>query len=79
VTQPEVYTDPELSVRVRDAVHSALLRDHPAAAVAEGPDATAAAAMQLSALLESTEQDRLTAPETALLLQWLTKLAARQS
>ena len=61
-------------VRVRDAVHAALLRDHSAATVATGPDATVAAAMQLSAALSSTEQDRLTGPETALLLEWLTRL-----
>ncbi|MCF3965180.1 TetR/AcrR family transcriptional regulator, partial [Streptomyces fuscigenes] len=51
VTQPEVYTDPGLSVRVRDAVHAALLRDRPAAAASTGPDATAAAAVQLAAAL----------------------------
>lgn len=79
VTQPEVYTDSGLSVRVRDAVHSTLLRDHPATVPTPGPNATSAAARQLRALLDSTEQDRLTAAETALLLQWLAKLTADRS
>src|SRR5215217_3177430 len=48
VTQPEAYRDPELSTRIRDAVHARVLTDAPAAAPAAG---ITALALQLSAHL----------------------------
>jgi AcrR family transcriptional regulator len=76
VTQPDRYTDPELSSRVRDAVHRALLspeafenRQRPAATLA-------AAAVQLAAVLDGETELPLTAAERLLLTQWLGELAS---
>jgi AcrR family transcriptional regulator len=76
VTQPGRYTDPALSHRVRDAVHRAILVD------AGPPDTQAAlcglglapAALQLSALLSSGDAP-LSAGESALLHEWLSRIA----
>jgi AcrR family transcriptional regulator len=68
VTQPETYHDPELSSRVRDAVHAKLLirrGDLPAE-----PDRLAPVALQLAALLRQ-HPSGLGEPETALLVHWL--------
>jgi AcrR family transcriptional regulator len=74
VTQPETYTDPGLSERVRDAVHDSLLvpaDDRPASA---GDAPLPGAALQLSVLLR-TESTELGDEETQLMLKWLHKLA----
>ncbi|QRP49324.1 TetR/AcrR family transcriptional regulator [Amycolatopsis sp. FDAARGOS 1241] len=74
VTQPGTYTDPELSTRVRDAVHDSVLT--PAAAGEAGATAESAenplptTALQLAALLR-TKDTTLGAEETHLLLKWL--------
>jgi AcrR family transcriptional regulator len=76
VTQPDTYTDPGLSDRVRDAVFGALLIDSAGTSreVAAGAG-LATAALQLSALLRN-QQSPLNEPETALLLHWLGALAS---
>jgi AcrR family transcriptional regulator len=78
VSQPATYTDPGLSARVRDALHAALLLPAPTpAGPATRPDSsgTAAVATQLAALLGREPSPALTAPESALLHQWLTTLS----
>jgi AcrR family transcriptional regulator len=74
VTQPESYTDPGLSHRVRDSVHGSLLAPEVEAHPADDQDDLLAASLQLSALLR-TRTTPLTEPETALMLQWLDDLA----
>lgn len=68
VTQPETYHDPELSTRVRDALHAKLLI-RPADPAAS-PDRLAPVALQLAALLRE-HPSGLGEPETALLKHWL--------
>jgi AcrR family transcriptional regulator len=78
VTQPQTYTDPGLSARVRDAVHAQVVADVPRAEAARPvPVADVApAALQLSALLEQAPPAALTGAETALLRQWLAAVAS---
>jgi AcrR family transcriptional regulator len=78
VTQPENYPDPELSRRVRDAVHAAVLVPERAAdAPTPGDrDPLVVAALQLSAVLRDRPAE-LGEPETALLLHWLDTLAGQ--
>jgi len=72
VTQPDVYVDPDLSTRVRDAVHARLLTtDKPASTT---PD-VATTALQLSAQLRASPTTSLTSTELALLHEWLDRLA----
>ena len=72
VTQPDVYSDPELSTRVRDAVHARLLvLDEPAPASSD----TASTAIQLAAQLRRSATP-LSAAEVALLHEWLARLAS---
>jgi AcrR family transcriptional regulator len=72
VTQPETYHDPELSTRVRDALHDKLLiRPADPAAL---PDRLAPVALQLAALLRE-HPSGLGEPETALLKHWLDEMA----
>ncbi|MEE2041107.1 TetR/AcrR family transcriptional regulator [Nocardiopsis sp. CT-R113] len=76
VSQPDVYTDPGLSHRVRDALFRDLLTEDPGAAAAEpgGPDA-GAAALRLAALLPEAP-GVLTGAESALLREWLDRISA---
>ncbi|MBN6039245.1 TetR/AcrR family transcriptional regulator [Amycolatopsis sp. 195334CR] len=69
LTQPDSY-DAATSTRVRDAIHAAILADAPV--TANGP---AAAATQLAALLPESTSDSLSAAETAVLREWLARLA----
>jgi AcrR family transcriptional regulator len=74
VSQPQVYVDPDLSVRVRDAVHARLLVSadpHPAPA-----SNIATTALQLSAQLRAAPASSVTPAELALLHEWLGRLAA---
>jgi hypothetical protein len=71
ITRPAIYTDPDFSTRVRDSVHAAILADQ---SPVENPPVPVAAAT-LGAQLRSTPPDVLTEAETALLHQWLTRLA----
>lgn len=76
ITQPDVYADPDLSVRVRDAVHAQLLVfDKPASTTME----PRVSALQLSALLGMSPNERLTPAEFTLLQEWLTRLATEGS
>jgi AcrR family transcriptional regulator len=72
VTQPQTYVDPDLSTRVRDALHATLLRsaDRPA-----GTDGIAPVALQLAALLRD-QPSSLGEPENALLVHWLDIIGA---
>jgi hypothetical protein len=74
VTQPDSYTDPGLSERVRGAVQDSLLfpaDDRPALA---GGAPLPGAALQLAALLR-IEPSELGHEETRLMLKWLDELA----
>ena len=75
VTQPENYPDPDLSRRVRDAVHGAVLvPDRAGGRQADEDGALIVAALQLAAILRDRRTE-LGEPETALLLHWLDTLA----
>jgi AcrR family transcriptional regulator len=76
VTQPDRYAHPDLSRRVRDAVHRDLLSDGAIAAAPAGAGRLAAVANQLAALVTTQDDVPLTAAERALLVQWLGTLAA---
>ncbi|AXB43119.1 TetR/AcrR family transcriptional regulator [Amycolatopsis albispora] len=71
LSQPESF-DTANSARVRDAIHAAILTRDPAPETGSGE--IAAAATRLAALLPSTS-DSLSPAETALLREWLTRLA----
>jgi hypothetical protein len=77
VTQPENYPDPQLSRRVRDAVHAAVLTPERAAEDRDPNDRgpLVVAALQLAAVLRDRPAE-LGEPETALLLHWLSTLAS---
>jgi AcrR family transcriptional regulator len=73
VTQPTVYADPNVSTRVRDAVHARLLiLDEPPAPAGD----LAVTALQLAAQLRDTRDAGLTGAELGLLHEWLGRLAA---
>jgi AcrR family transcriptional regulator len=76
VTQPARYADPELSRRVRDAVHRDVLVAEAFAEPPSSDEGLAAAANQLSALLAEPRDVALTEAERGLLQQWLAALAA---
>jgi AcrR family transcriptional regulator len=71
VSQPEAYTDPQVSDRVRDAIHAGVLSDVPVAHSGE----LAAAALQLAAHVRTTSDERLSPAEQALLDEWLGRIA----
>jgi AcrR family transcriptional regulator len=73
VTRPEIYHDPGLSERVRDALFASMLVDAGETPAAE--PGLAPAALQLAALLRGKQESPLGKPETALLLHWLDRLA----
>ncbi len=78
VTQPENYPDPELSRRVRDAVHAAVLApDSGPRAGVDDEGSLVIAALQLAAVLRN-RPSKLGEPETALLLHWLDTLAGEE-
>lgn len=70
VTRPDLY-DRDTSTRSRDAIHAAILTDF-----AGTPAPRAAVATQLAALL--TDDLPLTPAETALLTEWLHRLASTE-
>ncbi|MCP3803567.1 TetR/AcrR family transcriptional regulator [Allokutzneria sp. A3M-2-11 16] len=70
ITRPENFDDPELSHRVRDAVHARILSG-PAPVLS----AVAPVAAHLNALLADSSTTALTEAETALLRDWLTRLS----
>jgi AcrR family transcriptional regulator len=71
ITRPDTYT-PDVSTKVRDAVHSAILV--PTGNTDGTPQETGAVAASLGALLRKSPPIALTAAETALLQEWLTRL-----
>jgi AcrR family transcriptional regulator len=74
VTQPENYPDPDLSRRVRDAVHAAVLVPDAGRPLSDEGGSLTVAALQLAAILRNRRTE-LGDPETALLLHWLDTLA----
>jgi AcrR family transcriptional regulator len=74
VSQPDTYTDPELSTRVRDAAHAAVLIE-PSPRPETGE--TSALALQLAARLRQTPDGGLTTAERRLLDEWLARLATQ--
>ncbi|QYN35228.1 TetR/AcrR family transcriptional regulator [Pseudonocardia sp. DSM 110487] len=74
VTQPENYPDPDLSRRVRDAVHAAVLVPDAGRRRSAEDGSLTVAALQLAAILRDRRTE-LGDPETALLLHWLDTLA----
>ena len=73
ITQPDVYDDPGLSARVRDAIFAAILAGPPPGGPASDP--LAAAAIRLSAQLDLDDPAVLAAEEKALLRRWLARLS----
>ncbi len=73
VTQPDVYREPDLSTRVRDATHAQILV---AEASASAPPGLPTTALQLSAQLRAAPDERLTPAEQTLLQEWLGRLVA---
>jgi AcrR family transcriptional regulator len=74
VTQPENYPDPDLSRRVRGAVHAAVLVPDAGRPPSDEGGSLTIAALQLAAILRDRRTE-LGDPETALLLHWLDTLA----
>ncbi|MEV4754757.1 TetR/AcrR family transcriptional regulator [Micromonospora sp. NPDC049559] len=82
VTRPGIYRDTaEISTRVREAVVAAIVTpDEPARTAAPATDPRgelAVAAANLGALLRASPESPLTPTETALLLEWLTRISDR--
>jgi AcrR family transcriptional regulator len=75
VTQPDRYAHPELSHRVRDAIHRDVLVSAAFEATAPRPTDLTAVATQLAALLAGADDPVLTPAERGLLSQWLGTLA----
>jgi AcrR family transcriptional regulator len=82
VTQPDTYADPELSRRIRDAVHRSILTgaafdEQRSSSDDRDPDtlAVTGTATRLDALLSTTAVP-LSDAETALLREWLHRLRA---
>jgi AcrR family transcriptional regulator len=75
LSQPEIYHDPGLSGRVRDAVIGDLIVDAAAAPTKKQPPAVKPIALQLAALIRRTRTP-LTNAEAALMLQWLDAIAS---
>jgi hypothetical protein len=68
ITRRELYA-PDVSTRVRDAIHAAILVPDGTAVTHNGGAASA-----LGAQLRLSPPDRLTSAETGLLQEWLTRL-----
>ena len=75
ITRGELYPDPELSARVRDALHAQVFV---AETIRTRPADVAATATTLAALLAATPSSGLNPAESALLVDWLARLAAHQ-
>lgn len=77
ISQPTRYADAELSRRVRDAVHAAILVPGGSDGAGTEPGALVPAALQLAALLR-THPTTLHESEIALLLHWLDAIAVSE-
>jgi AcrR family transcriptional regulator len=73
ITQPDLYDDPGLSARVREAIFAVVLAGPPPGRPAGDP--LAAAAVRLSAQLDLSDPAALAAEEKALLRRWLGRLS----
>jgi AcrR family transcriptional regulator len=75
ISRPTIYTDPEFSGRVRDAVIGAVTVSPASHGDTPVDGRTAVAAATLGALLGDGPAKALTAAETALLREWLGRLS----
>ena len=75
ITRGELFADPGLSARVRDALHAQVFVADPTQ-THQRPADVATAATTLAALLAATPSSGLAAAESALLLDWLARLAS---
>ncbi|MEV4969514.1 TetR/AcrR family transcriptional regulator [Streptomyces scopuliridis] len=81
VARPATFTDPDMSRRVRDAVHAtvftpeAMYGETAAEETARGPAATPAVAARLGALIRQSPPKALTTAEAALLSEWLERVS----
>ncbi len=79
LSQPGRFADPDLSIRVRDAVHAAVLTPPPPAAATPAatptPGTIGAVASHLGALLRAEPPSSFSPAESGLLQQWLAALA----
>jgi hypothetical protein len=73
ITQPNTFSHPDLSHRVRDAVLRELLVEAPTAD--RHGDALKSTALQMAALIRATPTP-LTGPEVSMMLQWLGTIIA---
>jgi AcrR family transcriptional regulator len=73
MTQPDLYGDPTLPDRMREAVFAALLTEHESS---DAPETVAATARQLKAQISLTPPDQLITEEQELLKIWLNRLTA---
>ena len=76
ITQPNTFTYPDLSDRVRDAVLGEMLVEAPTAN--RHGDALKTAALQMAALIRAKPAP-LTGPEVSMMLQWLGTIASAVS
>jgi AcrR family transcriptional regulator len=71
LTQADVYDDPDLSRRVRDALlRELIVNDKSTSAAVQPTDALKLVALQMAALIRGTPTN-LSPPEVSLMLQWL--------
>ncbi|BBX61776.1 TetR family transcriptional regulator [Mycobacterium saskatchewanense] len=75
LSQPEIYTDPGLSARVRDAILREVTIDAESKPTNERTPPVKPVALQLAALIRRAHTP-LTKAEAALMLQWLDAIAA---
>ncbi|HEY0577380.1 MAG TPA: TetR/AcrR family transcriptional regulator [Pseudonocardia sp.] len=77
ISQPDIYKDQQLSHRVRDAVHAAVLADPRASEDPSTDDQaeTSRTAAGLAALLRRSPAESLSAGEATLLQEWLARLS----
>ncbi|MEE6177219.1 TetR/AcrR family transcriptional regulator [Mycobacterium sp. 050134] len=75
LSQPEIYSDPGLSARVRDAILREVTVPAEPKSTHRGTRPAKPVALQLAALIRRGDTP-LTTPETNLMLQWLDTIAA---
>jgi AcrR family transcriptional regulator len=79
LTQADMYDDPNLSGRVRDALLRELIVDgKPRPATVQPTDTLKAVALQMAALIRSTPTT-LSDPEASLLLHWLDSISVTET
>ncbi|MBE1487747.1 TetR/AcrR family transcriptional regulator [Plantactinospora soyae] len=79
ITRPAIYSDAdEVAARVREAIVTAVTTPDEPAGTAPPVGEVAVLAASLGALLRAQPESPLSGAETALLLEWLTRLADRR-